>query len=132
MTEVQTCALPIYVLGSKDVPIFEAEGKNGRIKNATLHVGFTSSIIVFRKDAEKDSYVLNLFLSGKKGEISSLFDLNMDGKWDVKMLPLKPKKYILVENKWVEINKIVGLRSKNPTATNGRKKFVFKEKWLSM
>lgn len=125
------------VLGSKESPIFEAEGKNGRIEEASMHVGFTASIIVLRKDTGKDSYVLQLALT-RKSKLLSLFDLNLDGKWDakwdagdVKRMPLKSKWYICLDNRWSEVEKIEGIKSKTPTATNGRKKFEFKKRWVA-
>jgi hypothetical protein len=125
-------------LGFKGSPVFGAEGKNGRIDQASMHVGFRASVIVLRKDGDNNSYLLHLFLTEKAG-LTSLFDLNLDGKWDykwvgrrAKMSSFKSKQYILVDNKWIEVEKTNGPRSKTPTATIGRKKYVFKNEWKAV
>jgi len=122
------------VLGSKDLPIFEAEGKEGRIEEARLSIGGKTTISFFRNDPDKDSYVLSFFTQNEDGDPLILFDLNVDGEWDIKitskLLKATSKKFIRVENKWIKVDDYGRPKSKKPIAVRGRKKFVFQKKWI--
>lgn len=124
----------INVLGSKQLAIFEAEGKNGRIEKAEIHIGAASSISVIRNDPDKDSYMLFLFTKDEDGKILALFDLNLDGEWDVKktFTIKKQQHFIRMENNWFEVDKIEGLPSNRPTATRGRTQYMFRKQWKSL
>jgi len=119
----------IYI-GPKTHPHFRTEGGNGRIKAATIDVNLSTAVSLLRKDTEKEAYALYFFSEDNEGKVFGLFDLNMDGQWDVKKSPTrKGKNFILLRGEWFEVDKIEGLLSKMPTAVMSGKQYKYDGSW---
>ena len=75
--------------------------------------------------------MLSFFSEDKGKKLFAIFDLDCDGQWDVKKTPTKEKKtFIWFGNEWLDVDKVDGLLSPEPTATKGEKEFEFhRGKW---
>ena len=118
-------------VGPKGSPYFHSEGTQSKLESAEISLGGTNpSICVFQKGNETNSYVLYLFTSDAEGKVLGLFDLNMDGVWDVKRTPTREQKnFIFFDNLWVAVIKIDGLKSANPTAEAKGIHYEFRNSW---
>jgi hypothetical protein len=134
---VATAAFPkdltceIHVGPAKN-PNFFVEGGNGRIEAARIELGSDRPTVSFvRKLTKEPSYVLLLFLDQPDRPVVGLFDLNIDGVWDIKKRP--PKQFIRRGSEWLEVDKIDGITSEKTTAVKGKTRFVFeKDKWIAL
>jgi hypothetical protein len=119
----------IYV-GPEEHPHFLVEGPHGRITAARIDVNLYSAVSVMRKDTQTEAYALYLFSMDTDGKVFGLFDLNMDGQWDVRKTPTrKEKNFIWLRGEWFKVDKIDGLYSQVPTATSEGKQYQFKGTW---
>ena len=118
-------------VGPKNSPYFRVEGKQSKLKSAEIDLGAANpSISVLSKENETNSYVLYLFTMDADGKVLGLFDLNMDGVWDVKRTPTREQKnFILLDNHWVAVEKIEGIRSKKPIAEGNGVRYEFQNGW---
>jgi hypothetical protein len=126
----QDLACEIFV-GPPGEPEFVTKGGGGQVKNAGIDLGVGRPSVSFvRRDTRQRSYVLYLFLDRPGQPVSGLFDLNLDGEWDVRKIP--PKQFIRVGAEWVEVDSIDGITEEKTTAVRGTTQFVFdKDKWIS-
>jgi hypothetical protein len=121
----------IFVGAAKN-PSFRTTGADGRIERATIDLGLRGpAVSLARKATQPPSYFLYLFLDQPNG-VTALFDLDLDGQWDVKKTPNK-KEFIRMNNEWAEVDQVDGIPSEKTTAIRGRTQFVFdKGKWISV
>lgn len=118
-------------VGSERNPYFRTEGEHGQLKLALIDVNLSTTVSVRRRDTQKQSYYLFLFSEDGEGRVFGLFDLNMDGEWDVKKTPTGDKKnFIRLAGEWFEVDEIEGLSSETPTAVKGGKHYEFRGKWV--
>jgi hypothetical protein len=105
-------------VGPKGSPYFRAEGKQSQVKAVTLEsTGAGPAVSLVRIEGKTNSYALYVFTEDTEGKIVGLFDLNMDGVWDVKRTPTqKQKDFIFFDNQWVAVARIDGLLSAKPVA----------------
>jgi hypothetical protein len=121
-------------VGPKGSPYFYTEGKQSQLHAATIEMSAdaSTSISVVQKEGETNSYALYLFSYDAEGKTLGLFDLNMDGTWDVKRTPTRTQKnFILFQSQWFAVDRIDGLLSKTPTAKSGSTNFMFQGIWKS-
>ena len=116
-------------VGARLFPYFSVEGKTNQPKSLCINHDLGGSVSIVRKQTKEESYLLFLFTSDEDGHILCLFDLNIDGIWDVKESSTLKKKYIFVENHWLEVDKIEGRNSDKPTAIKGSQHYQFKKTW---
>jgi hypothetical protein len=115
----------IYI-GPQMHPHFQTEGGNGQIKTATIDANLSTSVSLLRKDTEDEAYALYFFSEDKERKVFGLFDLNLDGQWDVKKSPTrKAVNFIFLRGEWFEVDKIEGLLSKTPSALRDGKQYKF-------
>jgi hypothetical protein len=126
----QDLACEIFV-GPPGEPEFVTKGGGGQIEKASVDLGVGRPSVSFvRRETRQRSYVLYLFLDRPGQPVSGLFDLNLDGEWDVRKVP--PKLFIRVGAEWVEVDSIDGLTAEKTTAVRGTTQFLFdKDKWIS-
>jgi hypothetical protein len=119
-------------VGAPKNPSFKTTGADGRVERATIDLGVRGpAVSLARKATQPPSYFLYLFLDQPNG-VTALFDLNLDGEWDVKKTP-DTKAFIRIKNEWVEVGQVDGIPSEKTTAIRGRTQFVFdKGKWISV
>jgi hypothetical protein len=85
---------------------------------------------MLRKEGQTNSYALDLFTYDKDGKVLMVFDLNMDGVWDVKRTPTRNEKnFILFQDHWLAVDRIDGLLSETPIAEKAGKRYVFNKAW---
>lgn len=122
-------ACEIHV-GPKTSPYFVTTGGNERIEMALIRTPDVGgpSVSLVRRDTDKPSYFLHLLFDDKNGKVVSLFDLNVDGQWDVKKTT-KDGTIIYMEGKWVNVDEINSLMAIKPVATKGDKRFEFDGMW---
>ena len=119
----------VYI-GPQTHPHFQTEGENGRIKAATIDANLSTTVSLLRKDTEDEAYVLYFFSEDNERKVFGLFDLNLDGQWDVKKSPTrKATNFIFLRGEWFEVDKIEGLLSKTPTALRNGKQYKFDGSW---
>lgn len=115
-------------------PSFSTEGKDGQLEAAHIKMGLGPIVSVLRKASETEGYLLSLFSEDEGGKTFAMFDLNIDGEWDVKKTPTRERKnFIHFGGEWHEVDRIEGLNLDKPTAVSGETRFVFqKNKWISV
>jgi hypothetical protein len=118
----------IYV-GSHLYPSFNTTGRSNELTSASIDLGVTDRVSVVRKRTNDNSYLLYFFTTDADEKILCLFDLNMDGVWDVKESPTRKKRYIFLEKDWLEVDKIENRNSEKPTAVKGVQKYEFQQSW---
>jgi hypothetical protein len=115
-------------IGSQPFPNFSTEGRNGMLQSATINVNAGTRITVLRQ--EGDGSVLMMFSQDSQGKVFALFDLDLDGQWDVKKTPTKPEKNFIWQNgNWKSVDMAIGITSKEPTATVGHEHYKFHHGW---
>ncbi len=122
-------------VGPKGSPYFYTEGKQSQLHAASIEMSAdaSTSISVVQKEGETNAYALYLFSYDAEGKTFGLFDLNMDGTWDVKRTPTRSQRnFILFESQWLAVDRIDGLLSKTPTAKSGDRQFIFQGNWKLM
>jgi hypothetical protein len=120
-------------LGETQIPSFSIQGKLGRIETKTVNINQESSVSVLRKIGDKESYVLYLFSEDQDGKVVGMFDLNLDGEWDVKKTPTRDQKnFIRIGAQWHEVDSIDGLTLQTPTAVKGASNYEFRGKWVPL
>jgi hypothetical protein len=119
-------------VGAPKNPSFKTTGADGRVERATIDLGVRGpAVSLARKATQPPSYFLYLFLDQPNG-VTALFDLNLDGEWDVKKTP-DTKAFIRIKSEWVEVGQVDGIPSEKTTAARGKTQFVFdKDKWISL
>jgi hypothetical protein len=117
-------------VGQGPYPTFATTGKKGAIESAAIHVDVNSMVSASRKDSKEESWFLSLFCS-RADRPFVLFDLNMDGEWDVKMIPSGAAKgnFIWLNGGWVEVEEIEGLKSASPKTSKDGRHYVFDATW---
>jgi hypothetical protein len=125
-------ACEIFVGAAKN-PSFRTTGVDGRVERATIDLGLKGpAVSIWRRATDPPSYFLYLFLD-QPNVLTALFDLNLDGEWDVKKTPNNKKQFIRMKNEWVEVDQVDGMASEKTTAARGKTQFVFdKDKWISL
>lgn len=121
----------IYV-GPQPSAYFGTKGANGRIDMASIYSARPTGPVIslVRRDTERESYFLQLFTEDADGKVLSLFDLNLDGVWDVKKTTKEGQRnLIFLRNQWIEVDKIDRLHAAKPKATKGEEQFEFDEEW---
>ncbi len=123
--------LPTALLHGSVTPSFSTEGRDGRLETATLMLGLRASVSARRKAGAKEAYILTLFTEDRERKVVALYDLDIDGQWDVKKTPTRDRKnFIRLDAQWLEVDKIDGLRSDHVTAVLKGTRFAFREgKW---
>ena len=118
-------------VGAAGTPYFHVEGKQNQLRSAQIEFQNADTIVsVVRKEAETNSFALYLFSEDTEGKVLGLFDLNMDGVWDVKRTPTRDQKnFIFFENQWVAVSRIDGLLSAKPTAEGQGFRYEFHGVW---
>ena len=119
-------------VGPKGSPYFSTEGTNNQLHAASVEMSAdaSTSISVVQKEGETNSYALYLYSYNAAGKVFGLFDLNMDGVWDVKRTPTRQQKnFIFLDNHWVVVTRIDGLLSANPTAEGQGIHYEFQNSW---
>jgi hypothetical protein len=123
-------ASPTALLRGQPTPNFATQGADGRLKSAAIHLGLQTSLLALRKDGAKEAYIVNLFTLDKDRHVLSLYDLDIDGQWDVKKTTREPKEFIRLGAEWLDVDEIKGLLSDQPTAVRKDAHFVFQDgKW---
>jgi len=125
----------IFVGGPKN-PTFTTTGADGRIERAAIDLGLRgpAAISLVRRQTQEPSYLLYLVLEQSR-DVTALFDLNLDGEWDVKKTPNTdpPKQFIRMGTEWVQVDRVDGIPSETTTAVRGKTQFLFdKGKWISL
>lgn len=118
-------------VGPRRYPHFSTEGKSNLLKTLAIDVNLATTVSVVRKETENEAYVLYLFSEDDEGKVFGLFDLNLDGEWDVKKQSTRRRNSILVNKTWVEVERIDGLLSSTPTAVSDKGRYVFRQAWVS-
>ncbi len=118
-------------VGTRRYPHFRTEGKSNLLKTVSIDVNLATTVSVVRKDMENDAYVLYLFSEDDEGKVFGLFDLNLDGEWDVKKQTTRKRNLIMVNKAWVQVDRIDGLLSSTPTAVSDKGRYVFRQAWVS-
>src|SRR5690606_17196172 len=96
----------------------------------TIDANLSTTVSLLRKDTEDEAYVLYFFSEDNERKVFGLFDLNLDGQWDVKKSPTrKATNFIFLRGEWFEVDKIEGLLSKTPTALRNGKQYKFDGSW---
>jgi hypothetical protein len=104
---------------------FETKGGPQHVEEAIV-VTESATVEMLRKETEKDSYSLGLFLKAADGSTLGLLDLNCDGQWDVKCKNvLWGPAFIRFGNEWLKVDTFDGLKTTKPTARRGEEKFQF-------
>lgn len=118
-------------VGPKATPYFHVEGKQNQFRSAQIEFQNAGPIVsVVRKEGETNSYALYLFSEDTEGKVFGLFDLNMDGVWDVKRTPTRNQKnFILFDSQWVAVSRIDGLLSVKPIAEGQGVHYEFHGVW---
>ena len=109
-------------------PSFRTEARSGNLTDAVIDVSPETSILAYQK--ENKEFGLYLFSFDKDGKVFALFDINLDGVWDVRQTPTKtPKYYINLEGTWVGVDHLEGLKSDVPAAAKDRTPYEFHGEW---
>jgi hypothetical protein len=118
-------------VGPKGSPYFHIEGERDRVKAARIEFGGSGPVVsVVQKEGAPVTYALYLFYLDTEGKVTTLFDLNMDGVWDVKRTPTrKEKNFIFLYNNWVGVERIDGLLSAKPTTDVQGVPYEFNGAW---
>ena len=112
------------------LPSLSIKGKDETIDSLTIHPDIDSMVSLDRNQV-KESYTLVLLGKDRNGDDFLLRDLNLDGNWDVKYVPDGKAKgnYIRLDDKWLEVEEIEGVKSAQPTFKNGKTRFIFDGSW---
>jgi len=119
-------------IGPNHHPYFRTEGDQTGIKHAEIDIDFRTAVSVVRKETESESYALYFFFEDADKKVVGMFDLNMDGQWDVKKSPTRKRNFIFLDNGWQETEAIDGLLSGKPTAKVGGVLYEFLGMWKSV
>ena len=117
------------LVGPDGSPHFHTEGTQERMKAASIDIDLGPSVSVLRKEGVGNPYVLYLFSEDEEGKVIGLFDLNMDGIWDVRKRPTRKQNFISIDCKWIEVTKIDGLLTGTPKAEGHGVRYEFRGSW---
>lgn len=118
-------------VGSVHHPYFRTEGDQSGVKHAEININLQTAVSFVRKETQDELWALYFFSQDSDGKVLGLFDLNVDGQWDVKKSPTRTaKNFIFLQGVWIEVDKIEGLLSKTPTAVKGGKQYEFNGSWV--
>jgi hypothetical protein len=111
-------------VGPESYPCFRTRGGQ-RLDAAAIDISKNSSVSVLAK-VRGEGFVLYFFSEDSDGRVFGLFDLNVDGHWDVKRSPTRDdKQFILLRGQWLCVDIIDGLLDESPVAKTGGKVYGF-------
>jgi len=115
-------------LGNLLIPLVDASGKDGMVDDARINVDIDSSVGMILRDRERELRGIMLFFHDFEGKAVALFDLNIDGIWDIKKTPTRvPANFIWFRGDWLEVNEISGITSSKTKASSNIRQFEFIE-----
>ncbi|MBR4250627.1 MAG: hypothetical protein IKQ24_10805 [Verrucomicrobia bacterium] len=123
-------------MGDSYFPYFEADVLNAdeteQIKILDIKVNIDTSVSLVKKNTKEVSYALTFFSEDEDQKIFILFDLNMDGQWDVRVNPTRSenRSLIYLDGEWLSVDKKENLLSDLPLAWKNDTRYEFRNgKW---
>lgn len=123
-------------MGDSYFPYFEADvlntGGAEQTKKLDVNVNIDTSVSLIRKKTKEISYALTFFSEDEDQKIFMLFDLNMDGQWDMKDNPTRSenRSLIYLNGEWLSVDKNDNHLSDLPVAWKKDIRYEFRDgKW---
>lgn len=123
-------------MGDSYFPYFEADvlntGGAEQTKKLDVNVNIDTSVSLIRKNTKEISYALTFFSEDEDQKIFMLFDLNMDGQWDMKDNPTRSenRSLIYLNGEWLSVDKNENRLSDLPVAWKKDTRYEFRNgKW---
>ncbi|HZZ72083.1 MAG TPA: hypothetical protein VFE24_07500 [Pirellulales bacterium] len=105
------------------------DSDNG-IGSVAINVTPQTGLSVYQSQGKNQRPVASLFTENHEGQTLALYDLDMDGQWDVKKTPtMDVKCSIWIDTQWLEVDSIQDLMSSNVKAIKGNSEFEFHGSW---
>ena len=123
-------------MGDSYFPYFEADIFNSSGSEQTrildINVNIDTSVSLIRKNTKEISYALTFFSEDEDQKIFMLFDLNMDGQWDMRDNPTRSesRSLIYLNGEWLSVDKNENRLSDLPVAWKNDVRYEFRNgKW---
>ena len=123
-------------MGDSYFPYFEADvlntGGAEQTKKLDVNVNIDTSVSLIRKKTKEISYALTFFSEDEDQKIFMLFDLNMDGQWDMRDNPTRSenRSLIYLNGEWLSVDKNENRLSDLPVAWKKDTRYEFRNgKW---
>lgn len=111
-------------------PYFRTKGESSRVTFASIDISPEASVSVVRGRGGSNAFVLYLFYEDSEGKVVSIFDLNVDGAWDIKKTTRRGKRNLIrYDGEWLEVDKIVDIPSGTPRAVKNETQYEFVDTW---
>jgi hypothetical protein len=123
-------------MGDSYFPYFEADvlntGGAEQTKKLDVNVNIDTSVSLIRKNTKEISYALTFFSEDEDQKIFILFDLNIDGQWDMRDNPTRSenRSLIYLNGEWLSVDKNENRLSDLPVAWKNDVRYEFRDgKW---
>lgn len=123
-------------MGDSYFPYFEADvlntGGAEQTKILDINVNIDTTVSLIRKNTKEISYALTFFSEDEDQKIFMLFDLNMDGQWDMRDNPTRGenRSLIYLNGEWLSVDKNENRLSDLPVAWKKDIRYEFRDgKW---
>ncbi len=123
-------------MGDSYFPYFEADildtSGSEQINKLDISVNIDTSVSLIRKNTKEISYALTFFSKDEDQKIFMLFDLNMDGQWDMRVNPARSenRSLIYLNGEWFSVDKNENRLSDLPVAWKNDIRYEFRNgKW---
>lgn len=123
-------------MGDSYFPYFEADvlntGGAEQTKILDINVNIDTTVSLIRKNTKEISYALTFFSEDEDQKIFMLFDLNMDGQWDMRDNPTRSenRSLIYLNGEWLSVDKNENRLSDLPVAWKKDIRYEFRDgKW---
>ena len=106
--------------------------ESNQIKILDIKVNIDTSVSLVKKNTKEVSYALTFFSEDEDQKIFMLFDLNMDGQWDMRVNPTRSenRSLIYLDGEWLSVDKKENLLSDLPLAWKNDTRYEFRDgKW---